>query len=265
MTGAIPDDGAAPVQVSFSADHSRAAFRLFHPKGNIVTAAMVSALSQALDSLAQSPHLKLITIEGAGPDFSFGASIPEHAQDEIARVLPEMHALIYALLDFPAVTAAMARGRCLGGGFELALACDFIFAERTAVFGLPEIALGVFPPAASALLPPRIGTARATSAILTGAARPAAEWASAGLIERVSEPGAIAADVDRWFDEHLRGRSAAALRHATAAARLSLRHHVQAVLPELERLYLGDLMRTEDAAEGIAAFLARRAPQWTDR
>ena len=206
-----------------------------------------------------------MTIEGEGEDFSFGASIPEHAPGEIDRVLPQMHALIYALLDFPAPTAALARGRCLGGGFELALACDFIFAERTTVFGLPEIALGVFPPAAAALLPARIGTARATSAILTGAPGPAEAWRSAGLLEHVSEPGALAADVDRWFDEHLRGRSAAALRHATAAARLSLRQHVRGVLPELERLYLRDLMGTADAAEGIAAFLEKRPPKWTDR
>jgi cyclohexa-1,5-dienecarbonyl-CoA hydratase len=254
-----------PLHVSFSEDHSRAAFRLSHPKGNIITAAMVTALTQALDSLAGNPHLKLLTIEGTGADFSFGASIPEHAPGEIERVLPEMHALIHTLLDFPAVTAAVTRGRCLGGGFELALACDFIFAERTTVFGLPEIALGVFPPAAAALLPLRAGLARATSAILTGASRSADEWARDGLVEQVSEPGELAADVDRWFEQHLRRRSAAALRHATAATRLSLRHHVGAVLPELERLYLADLMQTADAAEGIAAFLARRAPRWLDR
>jgi len=257
--------GEAPLQLSLSADHTRAAFRLVHPKGNIITSAMVGALMQALDSLVESPHLKLLTIEGAGADFSFGASIPEHAPGEIARVLPEMHALIRALLDFPAVTATVVRGRCLGGGFELALACDFIFAEDTAVFGLPEIALGVFPPAASALLPARVGAARAASAILTGESRPADEWRRLGLIERVVPAGTIAADVERWFEAHLRDRSAAALRHATAAARLSLRQHVAAVLPELERLYLGDLMGTADAAEGVAAFLARRAPKWTDR
>jgi cyclohexa-1,5-dienecarbonyl-CoA hydratase len=254
-----------PVQVAFSADHARAAFRLFHPKGNIITAEIVAALTQALDGLTDSPHLKLVTIEGEGEDFSFGASIPEHAPGEIERVLPQMHELIYALLEFPAPTAALARGRCLGGGFELALACDFIFAEQTTVFGLPEIALGVFPPAAAALLPVRIGTARATSAMLTGAPRAAEEWQRAGLVEQISEPGSIAADVDRWFDEHLRRRSAAALRHATAAARLSLREHVRGVLPELERLYLRDLMSTADAAEGIAAFLEKRPPTWTDR
>ena len=254
-----------PLQVSLTEDQSRAAFRLSHPKGNIITADMVAALTQALESLADSPHLKLVPIEGAGADFSFGASVPEHAPGEIDRVLPAMHALIYALLDFPAVTAAIVRGRCLGGGFELALACDFVFAERDATFGLPEIALGVFPPAASALLPARAGLARATSAIVSGAARSADEWFRAGLVEQVSEAGAIAADVDRWFEQHLRNRSAAALRHTTAAARLGLRRHVGEILPELERLYLGDLMETADAAEGIAAFLAKRAPRWTDR
>ena len=166
----------APVQLSFNAEQTRAAFRLFHPKGNIVTAEMIAALSQALDTLAQQSHLKLLTIEGVGADFSFGASIPEHAPGDIDRVLPEAHALIHALLDFPAPTAALVRGRCLGGGFEIALACDFIFAEASSTLGLPEIALGVFPPAGCALLPARVGTARATRAILTGQSLPAAAW-----------------------------------------------------------------------------------------
>jgi cyclohexa-1,5-dienecarbonyl-CoA hydratase len=257
--------GTAPVQLALNRDRSRAAFRLYHPKGNIVTAEMVRALTQALEPLAHDPHLKLVTIEGAGSDFSFGASIPEHAPGEIERVLPEMHALIYALLDLPVPTAAVVRGRCLGGGFELALACDFIFAEESAVFGLPEIALGVFPPAASALLPARAGAARATSALLTGATRTAAQWQASGLIEAVVADGTLDAAVSEWFDATLKPRSAAALRQATAAARWSLVQHVRAVLPELERLYLADLMGTSDAAEGIAAFLEKRPPRWTDR
>ena len=253
------------VHIALNTDRSRAALRLFHPKGNIVTAEMIAALLQALDPLANDPHLKLLTIEGTGADFSFGASIAEHAPGEIDRVLPEAHALIYALLDFPAPTAAIVRGRCLGGGFEIALACDFIFAEASSTFGLPEIALGVFPPAAAALLPPRIGVARATRAILTGAAHSADAMATAGLIEEVCGDGTVAARVDRWFDIHLRGRSAAALRYAATAARLSLVQHARTLLPELERLYLSDLMGTADAAEGVAAFLEKRAPRWTDR
>jgi cyclohexa-1,5-dienecarbonyl-CoA hydratase len=254
----------SPVHVSYDAAQMRAAFRLFHPKGNIVTAEMIRALSAGLEQAARNPHLKLVTIEGEGSDFSFGASIPEHAPAEIARVLPEAHALIHDLLDVPAVTAALVRGRCLGGAFELALACDFIFAETSALFGLPEIALGVFPPAASALLPSRVGTAHATPAILTGALRSAAEWQQAGLVIVVPD-GSLEGEVDRWFDRHLAPRSAAALRHAAAAARLSLQQHVRTVLPQLERLYLDELMKTEDAVEGIAAFLEKRTPRWTDR
>jgi cyclohexa-1,5-dienecarbonyl-CoA hydratase len=255
----------ASLQVAFNGDQTRAAFRLRHPKGNIITAETIAALSAALDPVSGNPHLKLITIEGEGSDFSFGASVPEHAPGEIERVLPAMHELIYAWLDVPVTTAAIVRGRCLGGGFELALACDFIFASEDAIFGLPEIALGVFPPAASAILPARVGAARATSAILTGMPRSAAAWRDAGLVEFVSPSATLAADVDAWFNQHLAPRSAAALRHATAAARFGMQAHVRAVLPQLERLYLNHLMRTEDAPEGVAAFLAKRAPQWKDR
>jgi cyclohexa-1,5-dienecarbonyl-CoA hydratase len=254
----------APVHLALNPGQTRAAIHLFHPKGNIVTAEMLRALERTIETIAENPHLKLVTIEGSGADFSFGASIPEHAPGEINRVLPEAHALIYALLDLPVVTAALVRGRCLGGGFEIALACDFIFAEQSAVFGLPEIALGVFPPAASALLPPRVGAARATSAIVTGKSIPAAEWQKAGLLESVVPDGTLTDEIDRWFQDHLQGKSGAALRHATTAARFSLRQHVAEVLPALERLYLSDLMQTHDAVEGIAAFLEKRVPKWTD-
>lgn len=254
-----------PLSVALNHDHSRAAFTLYHPKGNIVTFEMVSALRRALETIAQNPHLKLITLEGAGGDFSFGASIPEHAADRIGTVLPEMHRLILDLLDAPAATAAVVRGRCLGGGFELALACDFIFAADDAHFGLPEVALGVFPPAAAALLPLRAGASRATSAIVTGAPRSAGEWHAAGLIEFVSAVDSLAGDVDAWFGRCLAPKSAAAVRHAAAAARLTLRAQVHDSLPRLEQLYLDDLMATADAAEGVAAFIEKRPPKWTDR
>lgn len=256
---------SAPVSVAFNRDRSRAAFTLFHEKGNIVTAEMVAALRYGLEAIANNPDLKLITVEGAGPDFSFGASIPEHAANRIGDVLPEMHRLVDDMLDAPAVTAAIVRGRCLGGGFELALCCDFIFASDDAVFGLPEIALGVFPPAASALLPLRVGAARATRAVITGESRPASEWRDAGLVEFVVPLGSLEAEVERWFTRHLAPRSAMALRHAVAAARHELSGRVRETLPELERLYLNDLMRTHDAVEGIAAFIARRSPDWKNR
>jgi cyclohexa-1,5-dienecarbonyl-CoA hydratase len=255
---------SAPVAVSLSSDHGRAAFRFSHPTGNIITGETIAALASGLEGIASNPHLKLITIEGTGPDFSFGASIPEHAPDRIGNVLPAMHRLIEDLLEAPAVTAAVVRGRCLGGGFELALACDLIFAAEDASFGLPEIALGVFPPAGAALLPFRIGGSVAARTILTGESRNARDWQQAGLLELVVPSASLAAAVDEWYTRHLAPRSAAALRHAAVAARIALLAHVRRTLPELERLYLDRLMRTHDAAEGVAAFLDKRPPRWTD-
>ena len=241
-------------------------FRLEIPqsKGNLITAAAVSALRESLAGVAGDPHVKLIALEGRGPDFSFGASIPEHVPGEIERVLPDMHRLVFDLLDAPAPTAAIVRGQCLGGGFELALACDFIFAAEDAVLGLPEVKLGVFPPAGAALLPARLGAARAARAVLTGETRPAAEWHAAGLVALVAPPARLAAEIERWFNTHFKPRSAAALRHAALAARLALRDEVARTLPALEQLYLSRLMRTADAAEGVAAFIEKRAPRWRD-
>ena len=253
------------LSVGFNSDRTRAAFRISHPKGNIITRVIVEAFRSALESLAQNQHLKLVTIEGEGADFSFGASIPEHAPDQVADVLPEMHALIGELLELPAVTAAIVRGRCLGGGFELALACDLIFAADDASFGLPEILLGVFPPAASVLLPARVGYARATRAILTGEPGSASMWHQAGLVEIVAPSVDLDARVDAWFQDQLAPKSAAALRHAAAAARAGLIKHVRETLPGVERLYLEDLMRTADAIEGLDAFMHKRKPRWQDR
>lgn len=254
-----------PLSVAFDTNQTRAAFTLYHPKGNILTSELIGALRSALGAVTENPHLKLITIEGAGDDFSFGASIPEHVPGEIDRVLPEMHALIYEMLDALAPTAALVRGRCFGGGFELALACDFILAEENATFALPEIALGVFPPAASALLPMRVGYGAATRAILTGEVLDAAAWHARNVVTLVAPKGGLHEAADAWFAEHLAPKSAAALRYAAAAARTGLAAHVHDVLPQLERLYLEDLMRTQDAVEGIDAFMAKRAPSWTDR
>jgi cyclohexa-1,5-dienecarbonyl-CoA hydratase len=254
----------APVAVSFNGDGTRAAFTLSHPKGNIITSDTIAALSAGLESISSNPHLKLITFEGAGADFSFGASIPEHAPDRIGNVLPAMRQMIEDVLDAPAVTAAVVRGRCLGGGFELALACDLVFAAEDALFGLPEIALGVFPPVAAALLPMRVGGARASRTILTGESRDAAAWHESGLIELVAPAATLDAAVEAWFARHLAPRSAAALRHAAAASRFSLIADVRRTLPALERLYLDTLMSTHDAAEGVAAFLERRPPRWRD-
>ncbi|MBI3403711.1 MAG: enoyl-CoA hydratase/isomerase family protein [Acidobacteria bacterium] len=234
------------------------------PKANLVSIAVMRELRRALAGVLCAPAIKLVTIEGAGDHFSFGASVEDHRPGVIHAALTELHGLILELLSVPAPTAAVVRGRCLGGGFELALACDLVFAGSTAMLGVPEITLGVFPPAAAALLPLRVGASRAASSVLTGRTSPVDTWAAAGLIEVTVPPQELGAAVDHWFEAHLAPRSAAALRCAALASRATLRHQVDLVLPELERLYLDTLMRTHDAIEGIEAFLGKRAPVWSN-
>ena len=246
--------------------HDGAQVRLIldRPKGNVVTGAMIGELRSALASIGPNAGVKLITLEGAGPNFSYGASVEEHVADRIAGVLAELNRAVLDLLRAPAPTLAVVRGRCLGGGFELVLACDMVFAADDALLGVPEVALGVFPPAAASLLPLRVGTSRASRAVIGGEILPAAWWMGAGLVDRVVAKELLEREVDGWFSTQLAPRSAAALAHAAEASRAGLLRVVPGLLGDLERQYLDRLMRTHDASEGIAAFMERRPPRWTN-
>ena len=233
------------------------------PRGNAITDAMVGALSDAIHAIPAGT--KLITLEAAGHDFSFGSSLEEHAPARMREVLPRFLALVSDWLRIPVVTAAVVSGRCLGGGFELALACDFIFASDDATLGLPEIKVAAFPPIGSILLPLRVGTARATSAMLTGEPRPALAWQEAGLIERVARHVSLEMAVSDWYDSTVARYSSAALARAVRASRLSLVKAFSDLLPAVQSLYLDDLLSTEDSSEGIRAFLEKRTPVWKDR
>ncbi len=180
----------------------------------------------------------------------------------MATVLPETHALFRRVLAFPAPTAALVEGRCLGGGFELVLTCDDILATDGAAFGLPEIRLAAFPPAAAALLPPRVGASRATRAIVTGQMQGAGYWHDAGLVSMVAPRASLLEAAGGWFDAHLAPHSAVALAHAVKAARFTLRAQAEPALAAAEQDYLEHLMKTADAAEGVQAWMEKRAPNW---
>jgi cyclohexa-1,5-dienecarbonyl-CoA hydratase len=223
---------------------------LDHPKGNLLSLEMVRALALSIDRANVSGR-KWLTIEGAGGDFSFGAKIQEHVPGPMERVLIETHAVF--------------RRRCLGGGFELALTCDVIIAAEDASLGLPEVRIGAFPPAGSALLPVRVGASRAAAAVIGGVARSAAVWHQAGLIEMMAAKGSTAAAAGEWFDTHLAPHSAVALAAAAQASRYVVRAAVEPAMAAAERLYLERVLSTHDAAEGVRAFVEKRAPEWKDR
>ncbi len=250
------------VRTQASRDGAWRRIQLNAPPGNLLSLEVIRALGGALHELESTPGIKWLTIEGAGEEFSFGARIQEHEPGLMATVLPETHRVIRQVLAFPAPTAALVNGRCLGGGFELALACDDILATDAATFGLPEIRLAAFPPVAAALLPLRVGASRATRAIVTGQLQPAGYWHDAGLLSMVAPTASLLEAAGAWFDTHLSPHSAVALSHAVAAARLTLRAQAEPALDRAERDYLGGLLKTHDAAEGVQAWIDKRAPNW---
>src|SRR5271157_1316093 len=179
------------VRLEFEHEERVALVSLAAPKANVIDRAMMAELEVAFDQLAARRGLKAIILTGDGPNFSFGASVQEHLPEQISETLTRLHALLRRIAEAPAPTIAAVRGQCLGGGLELALACDLILAEETAQLGCPEIQLGVFPPAASALLPVRIGAGPAANLVLSGTSVTGTAGAAMGLVARTAGPGQL--------------------------------------------------------------------------
>ncbi len=236
------------------------------PKGNVLTGAVMKSLDACLQEHAERPELCFVTIRGAGKHFSFGASVEEHQKTRVADMLGTFHALIRRIAAYPVPVAALVSGRCLGGAFEVALACHLVLADATAVFACPEIKLGVFPPVLAALGPQRLGAALSERLLLTGGELDAESARRAEFVSRLAPAGAdldeVAAEL---FDTDFAKTSSFALRQAVRASRegSGFLAAADAGIRRAEELYLSSLVPSHDGNEGIAAFLGKREPQWT--
>jgi len=233
------------------------------PKANVLDAEMMAAILEELDALASKPDVKLLVFEGEGKHFCFGASVPEHVKEKAPAMLDAFHGMFLKMVDLAVPTAAVVRGQCLGGGMELAIFCNWIFASPDAWLGQPEIQLGVFPPPASLILPMKVGQARADNLCLTGKAWSAEQALEAGLIHDVDlDPMAA---LDKFAAKNILPKSAISLRMGVRAARTVFNETLRTNLPIVQKLYVDGLMETEDANEGINSFLEKRKPAWKNR
>ena len=229
---------------------------------NILGAAMMAEIRTFLKADINNKDRKLIIFTGAGDHFSFGASVEEHSKDQVADMLPVFHIMIGDILTHPVPTMARVSGLCLGGGFELALACGLIFAAEESKYAVPEIQLGVFPPVAAVLLPFLGNAVTATHMLLSGAKLSAGEMMDCGLVNRVTAQNELDHVIGNYIEKHLLPRSASSLRFANRAVRMSAGSLYRQHICELERLYLNELMNSHDANEGITAFLNKRPAKW---
>lgn len=253
------------IKVTYAHNDTVAFVTLDDGKGNILDHAMMEELHAFLSSCKTNNNIKLIVFSGAGKHFSFGASVEEHQREFAAAMLRSFHQLFYTLRDLSLPTLVKIQGQCLGGGLELALMCNVLFADKTAKIGQPEIVLGVFPPPASVILPEKIGLARAEELLLTGRSISAIEAKNYGLITDVFENKAeMDEKVDQWIVTNILPKSASSLRYAVKASRVKFNHIISNFLPQLESLYVNELMKTHDANEGIESFIEKREPVWTN-
>lgn len=252
----------SPLKVWLEQDDKLLRLRLARPKANIIDAAMISALKNALEENLSRSRLHAVLLDSEGPHFSFGASIEEHLPEACADMINSMHSLIMQLVESSVPVLVAVHGQCLGGGLEVASACHFIFASPDAVLGQPEMKLGVFAPPASCLLPGRIGQSQAEDLLFSGRSINAAEAYRIGLVNFIAEdPEKAALD---YFKEYLAPLSAGTLRFAVRAARVGVTDRIKTKLDSVKKIYLEELMASHDAVEGLEAFLAKRPAVWKD-
>ena len=235
---------------------------LSRPPLNILNLTMMEELASRLEGLASDEGVGVVVLEsGLTGVFSAGADVREHLPATVERLIRTLERLVLRILTFPRPTVAVVRGRCLGGGMELAMACDMVLAGDLATFGQPEVAVGVFPPVAAALYPRLVGLRRAYDVVLTGRTLTAPEAASMGFVNSVHADAEL--DVARQAVlDALAAQSRVVLQHAKRAALEGLSLGLEPALRASSDRYLTELMRTQDAVEGLNAFLEKRKPAW---
>lgn len=255
---------SAPVLVAHRIENDVLYLQLDNPPVNIMSAALMDRMTGLVESAAADPSLKALAITGAGKAFCAGADVGEHRPEQAPAMIASFGRLFRALdaLEIPVVMAV--DGAAMGAGFELVLMADVLLASEGAVFGQPEIRLGFFAPVGVVVLPELVGRARAMEITCTGRSYAAAEMQAMGLVAGVVP----AEDLDDALEgvlKDLRRASPLVLRLNTRTLKATRALDFPAALAEAERVFLEELMTSEDPVEGIEAFYAKRRPEWRNR
>ena len=251
----------APVRVE--RDGSVALLLIDRPPVNVLDIDTMRSASECLDCISRDRTVKLLTIGSAGKAFSAGVDVADHTDERVELMLRTFHRLIHAVTTMRVPVIALVHGAALGGGCELALACDIILARSDARFGLPEIKLGVFPPVAAALLPRLVGRQRALDLILHGNTFSGDEAKQLGIAAHAWPADDYLARVGTYVRE-LSELSGPALRLAKRATDAGIGLSFPDALAEAEEIYRRDVMALADAHEGVAAFMEKRTPVWKE-
>ena len=235
---------------------------LNNPPLNVIDIPMMEELRAALEQIEARPEISVIVFAGSERAFSSGVNVADHTPDNVRGMLVDFHSVIRSVVSSTKLTIASVRRHCLGGGAELALMCDIIYAAHDSVWGFPEIKLACYAPVASVALPAVVGQKLAAELLLTDRTLSGDEALAAGLVNGVADdPETLVAECVQRVSQ----LSPAALRVAKKAFYAWDSMHFDKGLVRAEQIYNDELMKTEDAREGIAAFLERRRPKWVGK
>lgn len=227
---------------------------------NVLDIATLTQLESALTELTGDESIRVLVLKAEGKMFSAGVDVVDHTPDKVGGMIPLFDRVCRALANFPGPTLAVVHGHALGGGCELVLCCDLAVMAEGAKIGQPEIQLAAIAPVAAMRLPQLVGYRNAADILLTGRTLTADEALNMGLVNAIVPTGQL----EKWVEEkvkQLTGLSRVALT-MTKRALQSGYGAWDSCAAELERLYLDELMKTEDAREGLAAFMEKRAAVW---
>src|SRR5215468_792089 len=242
-------------------DDALARITFNNPPLNIFDFQMMDELREALHSVEQRRAISAVVLTGSERAFSAGVDVAVHTPELVPNMLQKFHGLILAVTRLTKITIAEVSGACLGGGAELAMVCDLCFTTKDAKWGFPEITLGCYPPVACTALAALVGEKRAADLIFTGRAISGEEAADWGLANQACTKAELPHAIRQRLD-HLLKLSPAALAHAKKAFYAWDSIHLDKGLARAEKIYLEELMKTDDAQEGVKAWIEKRKPQW---
>jgi len=236
---------------------------LHRPPLNLLEPGLIRALRDAVRALAEDPGVRVAVVTGRGRAFCAGMDVHVLAALDVARakaLITGLHEAIRAVHAAPFPVIAAVNGHALGAGFELALACDLRVAARGATFGLPEVRVGVPSVIEAALLAPLVGPGRAAELLLCGESIGADEALAWGLVNRVVAHDALETAVDTLVKKILAGAPAAIRLQKELMIRWRSTDLTTAVEYGVNAFAVS--YASPDAAEGLRAFLEKRAPRW---
>ena len=251
--------------ISFKIEDRVARITFARPPLNVFNIEMMREIAKALSESNQREIVAIVfDADKNCRAFSAGVAVEDHVQETIFQMLDAFHSIFRSLEQIAKPAIALIDGAALGGGCELVAACDIVIASDRSRFGQPEIKLGVFPPVAAVLLPLVIGEKRARELILTGEIIDAVEAGRLGLCNHIV-PGAHLEPKLNEVLAKLRELSGTSLSYARQSLDLGRGRSIEDALSEQENIYLHELMKTQDANEGVKAFMEKRKANWRHR